>query len=260
MPAHSRLIALAGAVLAGALMAVSASARSEDPLARFEDPLCPGIAGLQVAYAETMVGRIRANAEQLGVRLADEATCEPNVIVAFVEDGGSFLERLQDTSGQLFAELSQDDRRELMREPGPARVFMRVRTRTRDGMTVSRRDNLTDIPQAEMWSAHSRIYTPTRNDIHSVLVLIDRAAIAGVSVNQLADYVTFRALSQLRPQEMASNDSILALFQEEGSPPAELTAIDRAFLAELYSDLPNLPASARLAELERATGRGVLRD
>jgi hypothetical protein len=257
MRAHWREFVLAGLV-AAALPMAPAVAESEQPLARLEDPICPGVAGMQVAAAEAMVGRIRQNAERLGVRMADETSCAPNVIVAFVDDGRAFLERMKNDSGHIFAELSNEDRDRMMSEAGPAHVFTRVRSRTRDGLTIARRENLSDIPQTEMWSAHSKIYTATRNDIDSVLVLIDRGALQGLSLNQLADYATFRALSQVGPQGSVPGESILSLFAAGPARPAGMTDLDRAFLQELYSGIPNMPADARLAELENATGRPVV--
>ena len=68
---------LALAFLAGALPSAPAAARAVDaPLARFENPICPGIVGLQVESAEMLVWRIRENLEAFGRRLAPPETCE----------------------------------------------------------------------------------------------------------------------------------------------------------------------------------------
>lgn len=259
MPIRYRAAALVG--MLGALLIAGtapAMAQQDEPLPRFEDAMCPGIVGLKVEAAESMVGRIRANAAEFGVRLADERVCEPNVIVAFVEDGGEFLANLQGTRGFLFTEMDRTDREALLAEPGPARVLSRVRARSRDGMTIPRRENLSQVPESTMWMAHSKIYTATRNDITWVLVLFDRAAVGALTTDQLADYTTFRALSAHLPPPSARSDSILTLFDTgEGERPAALSAFDRAWLATLYQGVPNIPASARLAALEKATGRAL---
>jgi len=254
MGVRSSLLGLAS-VLAAIVIASPVTARQDDPLPRFEDPLCPGIAGLQVEAAETMVGRIRSRAEELGLRLADAEGCEPNMIVAFIPDGQGYLQRLSDESPTMFESLRAQDRRELLAHEGPVHVLPQIRTRSRDGMVVPRRENLIQPPQTEMWMAHSRIYTATRQDITSVLVLIDPAAIAGMTVDQLADYAAMRAfapaVSELRAAE---GGSILALFEGPAEErPAGLTESDRATLATLYDGPPNLPASTRLAELGEVT-------
>ena len=57
------------------LMALSSPAHAdgllEEPLPRFEDRMCSGVAGIQDAYAEELVFRIRANAESVGGRWPD---------------------------------------------------------------------------------------------------------------------------------------------------------------------------------------------
>ena len=86
------------------------------------------------------------------------------------------------------------------------------------------------------------------------MVLFDREAIRGLTLTQLADYATFRALAQRLPAAAAGEASILALFDSGAAQPAALTEFDRAYLARLYTGLPNLPAPAKLADLARATG------
>ena len=252
----SRFPAIAFGTFALALLAAApATARVDDePLPRFEDPVCPGIAGLQREAAETMVGLIRGNLDEFGVSSAEEATCTPNVIIAFVEDGAAFLQDLSDQQDLLFADMGRHEREALLAESGPARAVLKVWTRDRDGMVVSRRDNLTDLPELIENAAHSRIYTANRNDIVSALVLIDRGALTGLNLQQLADYATFRALTRTLPPAEARDESIVGLFDGGAGRPAGLTAFDRAFLTTLYEGVPNLPGSSRLAALTNATG------
>jgi hypothetical protein len=247
------LAALAGAALLAPLPALAQA--DEEPLARFEDPLCPGVLGLKQDAAELMVGRLRANAEMLGLRMAADGACEANFVVAFVADGQAFLSLLQDRSSYIFAEMTRDERVALLADPGPARALLRVRARTRDGMPISRRENLAQLPTTTMWMAHSKIYSATRNDILSAIVLFDRDAVRGINLTQLADYATFRALAQQMPgPEAAGEATILTLFDAGAARPAELTAFDRAWLGRLYAGPANLPAPAKLADLAHATG------
>lgn len=256
--ARSRALtfSLAAAAIAFAPPALAQS--DDEPLARFEDPICPGVAGLKLEPAREMVGRIRARAAEFGRRLAPDGNCEANLVVAFVDSGQAFARRIQSENHSLFAELSNADRDAVLDEPGPVRAILRVSPRTRDGMPIARRQNLVDLPQTGMWMAHSKIYTTTRNDILYSLVLIDRRAISGMSVEQLADYAVYRSLTRTLPQTPDTRaDSILALFDGGARRPAGLTEFDRVYLTELYARVPNLPAPARLAQLEAATGRDI---
>jgi hypothetical protein len=258
--ALARTLALGGAAVA--MLAVPgvvapAQARADEPIARFEDPLCPGVAGLKAEAAATMVGRMRENAEALGLRMAPDGACRANVIVAFVEDGQAYLARMENLERYAFSELNLQERRLLFDTPGPARAMLRVVPRSRDGMPMAQNENLVDIPQTRSWMAHSKIYSAIRNDIYFALVLIDRDEIDGLNLRQLADYATFRALARELPAPAdAGPGSILTLFDGD-TPPAEMSEFDRAYLATLYEGLPNMPAAARLADLAQTARSAV---
>jgi hypothetical protein len=223
----------------------------DDPLARFEQALCPGIMGLEPEVAGRMIDRLRANARALSLRVLEDG-CTPNFVVVFTEDGQRMLGELRRSSGHLFQFLDAGEKRELFDLPGPVRVWTHVQIRTRDGMPVANVRDLTSPPVAQMAMAHSRIYTPTRRDIESVMVVFDAPAVRGLSVAQLADYATMRGLAQTRPASGAMPlGTILALFEGEGPRPEGLTAFDRAYLTSVYHWLPNLPAAAKLGGVAR---------
>jgi hypothetical protein len=144
-----------------------AGTANEEPLPRIEGKLCPGVMGLPTESALTILDRVRSNADIVGIDLADPETCRPNMLVAFVRDGRTSVNVLMDAQPQLFDSLSVREKRALREESGPVRAWNLVQSYTRDGMWVSRREGLFEIPQASMWSAHSKIYTATRRDILS---------------------------------------------------------------------------------------------
>lgn len=223
------------------------------PLARFEDRLCPGVAGLAPEYAGLMVGRIRAKAEELKMWMGEEEKCSPNFIVAFVDDGQKFLNTIAETQVTAFKSMRLADMRALLAETGPVRVWMQTATRTRDGMPIPEGEGLANPPVVQMAMAHSKIYLSTREDITSVMVLFDKAQMVGKSLDQLADYAIMRGIAQTRPPESdgTAMDTILTLFDPAGSPPLELTSFDNAYLASLYDSISNLPAAAKLLGVNR---------
>ncbi len=226
------------------------------PLARVEDRLCPGVIGLKREGAELMIDRIRWNAEQLHMWMADDTDCRANLIIAFVDDGKAEIAGLVDRQPQLFETLSRPERLALLGEDGPVRVWTTAQTRTRDGMPIERRESLTNPPTVSMWMAHSKLYLTIREDITQTVVLFDREGAKGKSIVQLADYATMRGLARTRPvQGDARLDTILALFDPDHEPPAQLTDFDQAYLRSLYKEIPNLPAAMKLGgvgdELER---------
>jgi hypothetical protein len=190
--------------------------------------------------------------------LADDTACRPNLIIAFVEDGKTELAGLVERQPWLFETLTRPQRLALLAEDGPVRVWTTAQTRTRDGMPIQRRENLTNPPVTQMWMAHSKIYLTIREDITQTVVLFDRAGVRGKSIVQLADYATMRGFARTRPaQGDAALDTILALFDPGHEPPPQLTDFDQAYLRSLYKEIANLPALMKLGdvgdELERVT-------
>lgn len=247
MSLRNHALFLAGAALLAFAAPAQADGILEEPLPRFEDRLCPGIVGLERDFAMQMVGRIRANAERIGLTLADDQRCEANFVVAFVDDGQAYLADLVDRRGYLFRDLGLADRDDLLGVTGPVRVWHQVSARTRDGIRVGLRENLTSLPQAGMWSAHSRIYRPVRNDITYSLVLFDRDEVRGLTLAQLADYASLRGLSTRFPEEAGTSaHSLLTLFDDPDGRAGALTAFDAAWLERLYSGIATIPASVRL--------------
>jgi len=226
------------------------------PLARIEDRLCPGIIGLKTSGAELMVDRIRWNAERLDMPLADESGCTPNLIVAFVDDGQALIANMEREQGHLFSSLSLPERRALLAETGPVRVWTTTAEKTRDGMPIPRRESLHNPPVVSMWMAHSKIYLTIRQDIEQVVVLFDREGVRGKSLIQLADYVTMRSFARTKPTGGdAALDTILALFDASEEPPAGLTDFDQAYLRSVYEGMPNLPAASKLLGVNRELNR-----
>lgn len=212
------------------------------PLPRFEgDRLCPGVIGLKRDFASLMVDRLRANAQRFGLWMTeDDGTCQPNFIVAFVDDGQDVLNHIRDRWYWLFADMPRHERIELLKDDGPVHVWTTMRTRTAGGMPVP-----TDqygrqrraISGGGLWAGMGNV----REDIVGVLVLFDRDEVRGMTLAQLADYATMRGLTRTRPagSDGQALETILALFDTEATPPAELTAFDSAYLGAVYAGRPN---------------------
>jgi hypothetical protein len=243
---------------ASAAAKVYSGADRDVPLARFEDPLCPGIVGVQQTSAEAMVGLIRENAAELGLQLADPQTCEPNLLVAVMDDPRGYLDGLRKRKPYLFDWLGKAERQALFETPGPAHTWTRAFMRSRDGLPVYPSQSLTELPQTQMEAAHSLIYVPIRRDIVSAMVLIEKRAVQGMSVAQVADYATMRGLSGDQAEKLqAPGATILNLFGT-GARPAGLTRSDRIFLRTLYSTMPNNPAAITLSLADQRIAEGKI--
>lgn len=220
----------------------------DEPLARFEDRLCPGIIGLATEHAALMIDRIRDDAYDFDISLQDDG-CDANFIIMFTQDSQQAMREMMDRQPWLFQFHDSREKREML-EPGPARVWAWTQPHTRDGIPVAQSTDNGSAPVLSAWSAHSRIYTAVRHDITSVIVMYDMNAVRGKSLIQLADYAVMRGLAQTRPVDDGPMDSILTLFTEE-APPQSLTLFDRAYLRSLYDWIPNLPAITKITGVNR---------
>lgn len=249
------LLAAASLAAMGSASPAMADGLLAEPLPRFADPLCPGVLGLEEEFAELVVTRLRQNADALGLRLAADGDCDPNILVAVVEDSKAYLANLVDRRGYLFSDMDPADVDDMLTAEGPYGVWHQTAARTRDGLRIGRRENLVQPPQAGMWQAHSRIYRPVRHDITYALVLFDADSARGLTLRQLADFATLRALATEYPDEAgAGQASMLTLFDGTQEQPQALTAYDTAWLERLYSGIAELPSSVRLRGVEVAEG------
>jgi hypothetical protein len=248
------LVAFGSLLAALPVASASAATVNSDPLPRVEDRLCPGIVGMDADPAVTVLDRIRYNAVRLGIRLDNPETCAPNLVIWFVPDASESFNRLMDDEPRLFRDASIQEKRRLRVDDAPALAWNVVRTRTRDGMPVTRREGHRDIPEARMWSAHSKIYTATREDIVSTVVMFDVGAVESATLKQLGDYISMRAFANDYSGHDDAGGSILTLFDAGGARPTELTEADFEFLASLYDGMANIPGSVRKREIESEIG------
>jgi hypothetical protein len=252
----------------------------DDPLPRFEDRVCPGVLGMKDEDAAYIIQRIRHNAEQFDIRLhKDDGKCEPNFIVAFVEDAQGQMAQLARRQGYMLAGMSVSARGELVDAPGAARVWTNTVMRTNTGAPAPSRSSKENAPErvlsyapetgvassiagmppeARGSASHSRIYFPLREDIYSVLVLFDREQVRDKTLLQLADYATMRGLAFTRETRgEVPADTILSLFDGAGPKPARLTTFDLGYLGSLYDGIPNMPATSKLNNVRRHMERQV---
>ena len=211
---------------------------SDEPLARFTDAVCVGAAGLPVGAAQAVVDRVTEVALSVGLRTGGSG-CYPNIMVVFTDDPKEAMRTLRRNrsgavNGQTRAAIAR-----IIDEPGSARSWIEVETRSRDGEKLQLAPNQPAILNI---SSQSRLVSPLRRDIVSATVLIERSAIGNRSLRQIADYAAVRALSGARGHSGLEASSILSTFTPEGDDqaPAEMTSFDRGYLHGLYAGTGNI--------------------
>jgi hypothetical protein len=209
--------------------------RMNQPVAKFAYPVCVAVLGLAPDDAEVVAGRIRDNADALGVGADREPGCVPTVRVAFMgPTAGPAAKWLGMDSPQL-SHLASYQRERVLAETGPVRAWNRIAVRDATGQAF--RPQLGDqlrFPTFTEIEPLSRTDPIVTTEITGAAVLIAREAADGLTLGQLADYATMRALLGTgSPEGRVPAPTILTLF-DDPAPPEGLTEFDRALVRELY--------------------------
>lgn len=235
---------------------------AQEPLARFQRPICPGVWGLSEANAQAVIDRIFANARRAGVPVNEEPRCGANIWVIFVDDAGATFERLDDEESHLTRHLTRHQKRRVRAQEGAARGWSLLTTRNEMGRrildgfeyTLAYREALAmgEPPPTNDVSSVSRLKTGIRKDIELSVVLIDRAALAEVDAHAVADYATMRLLAYTEPPDReASVATVLSLFMPgaKENVPQRMTVFDVAYLQSLYRGDEMQPARFALGNI-----------
>ena len=226
-------------------------------LARFEDPICPGIVGMTGVQADKLVQMIRSNVMALGGKV-DEPGCTANATVIFTDQPVEFVKKMAKSQPGYF-DLTPRALEQFTAKPRPVASWHVTDTRDRDGQELSGSDKASDYKKRLMTanaassvgintkvvrqSAATRLYTNTREDMLVAFAVIDRQQSSGKSLRQLADLATLHLLLDIKQDAGDANrGSILTLFAprpEGAAPPIGLSDYDRAMVEALYTPPEN---------------------
>lgn len=214
-------------------------------LARWNTPLCVGVAGLQPAIAQPIVDRISDIAYSLGVEVGAPG-CTANTLIVATEDGAGMARGLVDAKprtfkpGSLQMNQSDSELEAFQAASRPVRWWqISTPTNSETGERAIRLagdvDNAGNPVAPRLSSFGSRLTTSIRDDMTRVIIIADIDDISGLSVRQISDYFAMVTLAQIASDaETANYDTILNLFDEPGTLTG-LTEWDFAYLGGLYS-------------------------
>lgn len=231
--------------------------RDRRPLARFEQPLCLMVASSDAELGREVAERIIENARAAKVPVRGKG-CKPNALLAFSDDAQGQLRDIRKSGRRLFAGLSAREMDAAMGARDPVYVFQASRetSATGPGIVASPEAKGSDGipgPVNQVFSM-GRLKRETREDMLAVLVVIDNAAIEGLSQLQIADYASLRLLAptgEVDMAEAATPRTIMTLFASPERAPPAMTRFDRAYLTSLY----RMPAGAFASEVLRVAVR-----
>jgi hypothetical protein len=227
----------------------------DDGLARWHVPVCPLVSGLPPQGGEWILRRVSEIARIARVPLARDRCLQKNLFIFVTADPRGLLQLWDDRTSSRVGVFNgatwvvdpgwqfgapQHVIEAFIRSPRAVRVWYYTHCSRGDGCTPGR--GLSSII----------LY-----DFFRVFVIVDQTRLSGVTIGQLADYVSMVSLAQIKAgAQLGDAPTILKLFEvAPQAAPAGMTDWDGAFLKSLYDTEPRPRAQRRL--IARAMVRAV---
>ncbi len=227
---------------------------------RFEQSVCPIALGLPPAQAAALARRMTLIAKQGGLTVGGTG-CSPNVYVMVTRDKNLLLAELRRRYPEAFGSLSTFAIRRLSHQPGPAVVWHS------EGPPISARGTELFFDEQKGYYVNqsteqpSRISAGGRRQFSSAVVVVERAALEGLTVTQLADYAAMRAYTAADPAKLTTTTapSILRVLEapENSLVPLSVTNWDLGYLRGFYGGNRNLGVNAQRSQIGEAVAKQV---
>jgi hypothetical protein len=228
-------------------------------VARRDEPVCFAFDNIDAGLEAALRARIAENLAAVGSDLAAPG-CTPNATVAFPRSAPAFVGWLKDKQPQVFNSLYGAELKRFVRTRRVAYTWHFLPEKA--DQIERQRNNSVVFIRADQNSGGLFGQMDTPAITHSFTV-IEAGAIEGLTINQLADYITVQSLVMLDPEvrDEVPDSSILRLFSEKGANPAaaeEMSQVDRVMLGVLYRKGRGsfTPAAIR-AEVARELAKGA---
>jgi hypothetical protein len=221
-------------------------------IGKFHAPVCPAVMGLPEAQNRMVAERMKRVAEAAGIRTGD-ARCAPNVFLIASVDKGAAIGALYKSYPAYFSGLAGKDVRELAASK-KASVAWQVRGLLSADGTELKKAQMGGPYINEGTNSGSRIRAGTMPQFVASMVMVERSALAGLSVTQVGDFAAMRAFADTDPHRAAASGAptILTILDKAGDQmvPLTLTHWDLGYLKSLYATSNAYYASYQRGDME----------
>ena len=223
-------------------------ASGKTPAARWVDPVCMEVQGLEEVGRRAAEAKMRKVADAAGITVAP-APCKANIVVNFTQDGAGLARDIHRLDSRRLGQLSSRARDSVLASSAPIRWIYSTEVRGRNGekliegggagMTApathdgSGAGSTLGGDNTMMHYESSIISTLSNRVLTSAIVIVDTDDAIGRRLDALAAYAALVAFAEIRNADAAPDGSILGMFQSN-PPPRDLTPQDTAFLRALY--------------------------
>jgi hypothetical protein len=221
----------------------------DQPLARWESPICPMVVGLTRSQGEFVLTRLSQIAKDAGAAL-DAEHCNTTNFELVVTDKPEEVVRdwFRRGAAQVNTDKGLGPLNRFIETSRPIRIWYNVRTRC-TGTETGHGTTATSCSKVEQ-ATRLRFDNGMRvRVISSCLVVVDSRQIKEITIGQMTDYIAMLGLAQIRENaDPGDAPTILHLF---GGPdtdrPQGLSRWDQDFLNALYHTDPR--STMRLTEI-----------
>ncbi len=206
-------------------------------IGRFHAPVCPAVMGLPEAQSQMVAERMKRVAQAAGIRTA-EGNCAPNVVLIASIDKASTIEALYRSYPAYFSGMAGKEVRQLAATKDPSVAWQIKGLLSADG-TVLKKLPLGGPYINEGTNSGSRVRAGTMPQFVASMVMVERGALTGLSVTQVADFAAMRAFADTDPRRAAETGAptILTILDKRDDQlvPVTLTHWDLGYLKSLYA-------------------------
>jgi hypothetical protein len=213
-----------------------------DSLERWNQPICPLVAGVPSKAAEFIRARMSQVARDSHAPFGS-GHCKPNLVVVATDDPDLLVENWNKRFRGLFNTCNGSGPvKKFLHSRQPVRVFYNAISTSAGGPGVGALvlgnvnvsgagGDCLSIGSGDTWLHHGSVRVLT-----SVIIVVDGRQTTKINMGQLADYIAMVGLAQIRVQaDTGTAPSILHLFHGSGPQPLGLSPWDEAFLQSLYT-------------------------
>ena len=221
-----------------------------EQFARFEDDVCPLVAGMPRDWTAVLNRMIRDNVVAVGGKVGKPG-CKYNAVVIFIDQPLELVKALAEAEPGFFS-MTPRQLAYFTSTARPVSSWHVTDTRDRDGKELGSVGSIGGAPadaKIVRNASASRLYSTIREDMLTGFVVIDRQATVGKSLRQLADLATMHLLLDVRQDAGArDNGSILSLFEPRAAGvalPQRLSRFDRGAMTGFYTQRENNRSAAQ---------------
>lgn len=214
----------------------------ETQFARWDGPICIGVAGMAPDDGQYIADRLGAIARDLHIR-AELPGCHPNILIVVTSDPSTLIREARLQRPSLVSGLAPALLDRLARNNAAVRVVSSHAFTSADGDPAIAGDFASAGQKTvtlHQWHA-THLLAPTQTHLSSMTVIVDKNKMAGLNYQQIAAYLSMVAFAEINVGAQPSGvRTILSLFSSGDDLPQDLTAFDQAYLRALYAVDPRL--------------------